>query len=148
MSSDEPKKAKIRYLDPNYDRAKRSRKQEQRVADRLGGRRLPANGAKSISRWSTSKVLNTNPTQKGDLSCREFHIEHKRTETDTMSIKREWVRKVSEGARFAGKDPAVIVTFEKRGMPEEDWVLVPIAVFERMRDAEAKEGPRGPSSDV
>ena len=142
MSDEEgPKRLKLKWLEPNYDRFKRSKKHENRLASRLGGRRLPQSGAKRLSshalRAQTS--LDEKPetiTLNGDLSLPDFWVEHKRTETGTMSIKREWWEKLLEGSRTAGREPALLVTFEKKASPFSkplDLVLIPLDVFERMR---------------
>ena len=121
----EPRKPKLRYLDANYDKYKRSTKHEDRLSKRLGGKRIPRSGGMAWSRWDKT-------TANGDLSVPDFHIEHKRTDAKSMSLQKEWLEKVSEGARRTGKDPGVIVTFEKNGSNPTDWMLVPLEVFERL----------------
>jgi hypothetical protein len=109
----------------NHDRAVRSRKHEQRVAKALGGRRIAQSGARRWSKWDKT-------TDQGDVSTPEFHVEHKRTDKDSMSVKKEWLAKVSDGAKRAGKDPAIVFTYEDpvRGTVE-DWIAVPLAVAQR-----------------
>ena len=142
MSEEDPpeKRALPKWLDPNYDRFKRSQKHETRLADRFGGKRLPQSGAKRLSkhaiRAQTGDEKPETITLRGDLTIGDFWIEHKRTETATMSIKREWWLQVVDGARAAGQDPALFITFEKHHSPSSkpvDLVVLPLEVFERMR---------------
>jgi hypothetical protein len=112
----------------NHGRSKKSLKQENRVAQRLGGQRLRRSGG---SRWSKDDKN----TDDGDIGTPEFHIEQKSTEKKSMSIKREWLTKVREGARKFGKDPAVVITFTDENSPSkkpEDWICVPLEVAQRV----------------
>lgn len=141
MSDDEPRKVRPKWMDPNYDRFKRSKKHENRLASRLGGKRLPQSGAKRLSKYAlrAQTSLGEAPssiTMNGDLALRDFWVEHKRTDTGTMSIKKEWWLKLKDGAAAADRDPALIVTFENKASPSSkpiDLVLIPLDVFERLR---------------
>lgn len=124
MSDDEVRKPKLKYLDPNYDKYKRSQKHETRLGKRMGGKRIPRSGGLAWSRWDKT-------TANGDISAPSFHFEHKRTENKSISIPHEWLVKVCEGARRVLKDPGVIITFEEKGKKPEDWALVPLEVLER-----------------
>ena len=123
------KRLTLKWLDnPNHERARRSTKQENRIAKKLGGRRLPRSGGKYWSKYDKS-------TDDGDLSTPEFHVEHKRTDKKSMSVKREWLEKVKEGARKFGKDPALVITFQEPNKPyseDEDWILLPLEVVRRV----------------
>lgn len=138
-----PKKVRPRWMDPNYDRFKRSKKHEQRLAKRLGGKRLPQSGAQRLSKYAVAAQtdLAVKPptiTQNGDLALPDFWVEHKRTDTGTMSIKREWWQKVCAGAREASREPAILITFETPHSPSSkpiDLALIPLDVFERLRGA-------------
>jgi len=126
--SEEGGRPRIKHLDANYDRYKRSKRHEDRVAKRLGGRRLPRSGGLAWSRWDRS-------TAGADLGTAEFHIEHKRTQNKSISVTREWLEKVSEGARKAMKDPGLVLCFEhKTGEPDE-WIAIPLEVFEKLLKA-------------
>lgn len=134
------KQVGIRWNEPNFNRARRSKKHEIRVADKLGGKRLPVSGAKPFSKYDQRRDFlfgcggaDPHGTACGDLSTKDFHVEHKRTECASMSIQREWLDKVEEGARKTGKNPAVVVTFEVDLQRPTDWVLIPMEVFERLR---------------
>src|SRR5688572_23785435 len=121
MSGPKPK-----WLDDNYGRVRKSKKQEQRIASKIGGKRIPRSGGLPWSNWLKNK------TSDGDISTKEFHVEHKSTEHASISIKKEWLNKVAAGARSSMKDPALVVTFEKGLDQPEDWVMIPISVFERL----------------
>lgn len=138
---DERKVVRPKWMDANYDRFKRSKAHENRLAEKLGGKRLPRSGAQRLSKYAVRAQTSLNSktdtiTQNGDLALPDFWVEHKRTDTGTMSIKKDWWLKVCEGAREANKAPAIIVTFEQRSSPSArpiDLVLIPLDVFERMR---------------
>jgi hypothetical protein len=146
MSDDPPddeaplKKARPKWLDANYDRYKRSQKHEERLATKLGGRRLPQSGAKRLSKYALRAQTGSDRpetiTLNGDLTIGDFWVEHKRTETETMSIKKEWWLKVREGAAAADQEPALFITFETPHKPKSkpiDLVVIPLEVFERLR---------------
>lgn len=116
-----------KMFDANHDRAKRSTKHEHRIARELGGRRLPRSGGIA---WSRSDST----TLGGDVNGKHVFVEHKRVEeaTKSISIKRDWMAKVTEGARRAKKIPALAVTFEKASGFEQDWLMVPLPVAKRM----------------
>ena len=123
MKDDSPVRPRLKHLDPNYDKYKRSKKHETRLGERLGGKRIPRSGGLSWSKWDST-------TAGGDISVPDFHIEHKRTETKSMSVQSEWLDKVKDGARRAGKDAALAITFEKKGRSPDDWIMIPLEVFE------------------
>jgi hypothetical protein len=121
-----------KFSNDNYGRYKRSQKHEDRISEALHGKRLPRSGGLSWSKWDKKK------TAGGDLRNAEFLIEHKRTDNESMSIKKEWLAKVREGAASVLRDPAVIITFETAGStkPPEDWILLPLNVFKRLAPKE------------
>lgn len=133
MSEEEPrKKLTSKWLQPNFDRARRSNKNERRLADRLGGRRVAKSGGTLWSRRSAGET-GTGMTKGGDVETRDFFIENKRTEKASMSVKREWLDGIREAAKREMKDPALIMTFEIERRPPEDWIAIPLDVFERLR---------------
>lgn len=126
MADDEPVKRPVpKHLDANYDKYRRSKRHETRLSKQLGGKRLPRSGGLA---WSKSDPT----TAGGDITAPDFLFEHKRTINKSMSVPHEWLVKVSDGARRTGKDPGVILTFEKKNTAPEDWALVPLAVLERL----------------
>jgi hypothetical protein len=128
----EKKKLRTKWLEPNTDRKRRSNKNEHRLAKKLsGGKRIKQSGG---ALWSPrERGSGTRVTEGGDVKTRDFHMENKRTDTKSMSLKREWLDDVKAAARRAMKDPGVILTFETKFKESEDWVMVPIEVFERLR---------------
>ena len=126
------KRLKSKWLEPNADKARRSNNNERRLADRLGGKRVQRSGGKLWSRRAAG-TTGTGMTEGGDVALREFFIENKRTELKSMSVKREWLSQIRSAAARVGKDPALIMTFEIERKPPEDWVAIPIEVFERLR---------------
>jgi hypothetical protein len=132
--NDDPtyKKPSPRWLRESQDfssKARKSKKHEIRVAKELGGKRLAASGAKRFSKWMPTSV-----TAGGDLGTKDLLVEHKRAEPETKSIgvKREWLQKVTEGAKRCMKDPAMVLTFEDSNGFEQDWMLLPLSVAKRL----------------
>ena len=125
----ERKRLGLKWLEnSNHERARKSRKHEDRVAGRLGGRRLRRSGG---AQWSPQDKS----TEDGDIATPEFHVEHKGTKKKSLSVKREWLDKVREGARKFGKDPALVLTFDdpaKPHKPPEDWICLPVEVAQRI----------------
>lgn len=140
MSNDDPekpvkKKLRIKWLEPNTDRKKRSDNNERRLAKRLGGKRTPRSGGKLWSRYDKSEVHLASKvvTEGKDLETKDFCFENKRSEKKSISVKKDWVDGIREAARREGKYPGVILTFEVPRKDPEDWVLIPIDVFDRLR---------------
>jgi len=127
--SDEAKKPSPAWLEPGGDRGartKRSRKSEEKFGKRFGGRRYRRSGG---AHWSASDEN----TDRGDISIPGFHVEHKETEADSIGVKRAWLKKVEAGAQRVLKDPALAIKFVRNGpTPDEEWVAVPVEVFERL----------------
>jgi len=127
-----PPKLGPKWLRENQDfssKTKKSKKHENRIATALGGKRLPASGAKRYTKWLPSSV-----TAGADVGTPTLHIEAKRAEPDTKSIgvTREWLRKVTEGSDRVMKTPAMVLTFELPKGFEEDWLLLPLSVARRL----------------
>lgn len=124
-SNDEIKKPAPKWLRVgNADQYRRSKKHEERVAKLLGGRRLPRSGG---LRWSRQGK----ETLGGDVTTPQFHVEHKRTEKNSISVKKEWMEKVMEAAKRGMKDPAIVLTFEEKNKTL-DWFCVPMSVARRL----------------
>ena len=118
---------KPKVFEQNYDRAKKSTREENRVAEKLGGRRYKRSGGLAWSRHDKT-------TDGGDLANKDMHIEHKRVEPDTKSIgvKREWLTKVTEGANRRVKIPGLVISFEQPRGHEQDWLMIPLDVALRL----------------
>lgn len=84
--------------------------------------------------WSHREAgaTGTRITEGKDLQNREFSFENKRTDKGSMSVKLEWLEEIQKAATRSGKDPGVILTFERPRKDPEDWVAIPISVFERL----------------
>lgn len=118
MSGYEPRRPKPNYFDRDMKRPK-SKKQEDRVAKKLGGKRQKASGAL--------------PFHKGDVKTVELLIEAKRTDNASMSIKREWLEKITMEAAVSSKTPAVSIEFEgTHPLVDKDWIMVPSRFFQEL----------------
>jgi hypothetical protein len=99
----------------------RSKEQEIRVARRLGGRRNKASGACAMS--------------KGDVFVKErgWLAEAKTTGKKSMSVKRDWLVKISREASAEKLVPALVVSFEDVPVDvDRDWVMLPIRELLRL----------------
>ena len=114
-------------FDVNHDRFKRSLKEESRVASGLGGRRLPRSGGMAWSKHDTT-------TMGGDLKTADLLVENKRVEphVKSVSIKREWLQKVTTGSNMQMRYPAMALTFEEAEGFEQDWMLLPMSLASRL----------------
>ena len=132
MKSPSPK-----WLDgDHHENSRQSKKHERRLAERLGGKRLSGSGNRAWSkntRLGDPKGFHVGRTDQGDIATPEFHFEHKFTRADSLSVKQSWLSKVSEGAKMHLKDPGLIITFQDQyGHPEDEWVAMPLEVYERL----------------
>ena len=119
-----------KWLDPQAQRKRRSNAHEKRLATRLGGKRVPASGGKL---WSRRDRNDSVQTDGADVRLSDFMIEHKRTDKESMSVKRQWLDQIKEVADRSAKDPGVILTYEDGRKILQEWVMIPLAVFERLR---------------
>lgn len=123
------KKPTPAWLSPGGDRGartKHSRRSEQALAKRFGGRSIKRSGG---ARWSADDKN----TDRGDVSLPGFHVEHKETEAESLGVKREWLEKVRAGAVMVLKDPALVIKFVRRPpRSDEEYVVLPVEVFERL----------------
>lgn len=135
----------------HHENSRQSKKHENRLANRLGGKRYSGSGNRPLSRKSYRKVLKdgrsrtdireVESTDCGDLATPTFHFEHKFTRDNSMSVKLEWLQKVEEGAKKKLKDPGLIITFQdNQGHVKCEYVAMPLSVYERlMRKVESAE---------
>ena len=92
---------------------KHGQKSERRTAKRLGGTGRPGSGAVEGA--------------KGDIMLTEFLVENKCTEHRSISLKADWLDKISREARAEGKAPALAIQFtdkdgkSKRG---DRWIMI------------------------
>lgn len=139
----------------HHSNAPKAKAHENRLAKRLGGKRYNGSGNRiwkkaetrsartgekpSAALWTRAKPKERK-TDNGDLATPKFHFEHKFTRDASMSVKREWLDKVREGAEQHMKTPGLIITFDNTapGSEHEEWAMVPLDVLERLiRKAEA-----------
>lgn len=86
---------------------------EKKTAKRVGGRANAGSGAID--------------SLKGDITLRSFLVENKATEHRSMSLKLDWLEKITREAREVGKLPALAIQFvDKQGTPivNGKWVLI------------------------
>jgi len=128
-----------KVFDANHDRYKKSKREEDRIAAKLGGQRLPRSGGLS---WSAHDKT----TDGGDLKGRHMLVEHKRVSEGVKSIgvKRDWLAKVTKGAsRRTDKVPALVISFENPRGHAQDWLMIPLDIAKRLMDVQLEEGDDG-----
>ncbi len=92
---------------------------EQRTARELGAKLRPASGAMASA--------------KGDMITDRFLIEAKSTVNSSLGVKLDWLLKIGEEARRAGKAPALAINFTTGdGRSREQWVAVPMYVWKEL----------------
>jgi hypothetical protein len=78
-----------------------------------------------------------------------LHIEQKGTIRGSIAVRVEWLDRVTEEARARGRDPALILTFDRTGdvrfsaaaqHASHDWMLLPLEVAERLLEEKKKDG--------
>jgi hypothetical protein len=120
MSDFIPTKPKSKLFDKEHNNVK-SRKQENNLAKKLGGKRQKASGAVTHHR--------------GDVSTKELLFEAKRTDKDSMSLKKEWLEKITKEALVSNRIPALSIEFgEIEQLVENSWVAVPLRFFTELMD--------------
>jgi hypothetical protein len=111
---------------------KASRKQENRVAGRMGGNRIAKSGAGKIAISGTGRGTVNLAGGKGDVSTDLLLGECKTVVNKaSVSVKQDHLVKISREAHLVGKSPAEVISFPL--MPdgvENDWVLMPLGVWE------------------
>ncbi len=113
---------------------KRSKAHELRLATELGGKRELRSGANKFSPWGSR-------TMGRDISTDKFLIEHKNTQKESISIKKEWLLGIKASAHAAMKDPMLIFTFQTGTQPPEDWAAIPLTVLKRLLASADTENP-------
>lgn len=100
---------------------KAGRASEQRLTKELNGRARPASGAMDGA--------------KGDIDLGQFLLECKSTTNNSLSIKLDWLIKITREAMSEGKPPALSVSFvDPQGKPVDagEWVLIPLYKFREL----------------
>lgn len=99
------------------------RKNEKQTSRRLNAKLTPGSGATA--------------TFKGDMTFNNYLVECKATENNSLSLKLEWLGKISREALEVGKKPLMTITFtDDTGRPRRHgaWVLVPETEFKELND--------------
>lgn len=118
-----------KYFEDGQGKHKKSKKQEIRVANELGGKRQKGSGSK--------------PFHKGDVKSFEILAECKRTDKDSLSVKKDWLIKIHAEAVSYNRIPALSIEFDQMpGIVPKDWVAIPAStlklLLEYMKAWEAK----------
>ena len=118
-----------KYLSRNDD-YKKSQKQEDRLAKKLGGKKQKGSGSAKFN--------------KGDVRMPEMLTEAKHTDKKSISVKLEYLRKITKEAQAYDLIPALAIAFgwlptdstEEKAYRavERDWVLIPSAFLRELLD--------------
>lgn len=101
-----------KYFTDGPSKMKKSQKQEERVAKDVDGKTQRGSGSKDF--------------HKGDVKSIEFLIEAKRTDKDSLSVKKEWLIKVNAEALAYKRIPALSIEFDNMpNLVPKDWVAIP-----------------------
>jgi len=103
--------------------------QEERVARRLGGKRVRGSGASFFSKADVRDV-----TVEDSDAVSGFLVECKQTIHKSLSIKRAWLEKITDEARAVQKEPALAIQIRGKegglvGGCDDDWVMIPARIF-------------------
>lgn len=97
------------------------RKSETRTCNRLHGQQTPGSGALDGA--------------KSDMVVGNFRIESKATSNKSMSLKYDWLKKVSQEAAQYGQIPALTVQFvagDGNPITSGSYVMIPEWVFREL----------------
>lgn len=111
-----------RYLE-RLARGDHGQRAEKKAGKRIGGRLQPGSGC--------------SPNNKGDIKTDSFLIESKATIHNSLSVKLEWLRKISDEAIGLTREPALIVQFVDAGggiVTDGAWVMIPERVFKELTE--------------
>ena len=117
---------------------KKSKKQEQSLAENILGSRRPASGAFKGQKGDVSSGLPQIFDDEGQPVYKPFLIECKFTNDRSMSVKLDWIRKIEEEAASENKTPAINLLWQPKNELKSDfgycndWVAIPREVFERI----------------
>lgn len=115
----------LKHLEPLRNQGLLAKKHEKRVAKEMGGRRLPASGALPFGKRDKN-------TAGADVRTDKLLIQHKGTKRDSLAVKRDWLYEVTKEAARRSLDPALMVYFERERRFENEWVVIPKSVFNRL----------------
>lgn len=105
--------------------------QENRIAGKLGGKRVRGSGASMYSKGDVRGVALSSADTKI-----EFLVECKKTEKNSLILKWEWLRKITYEAMAKEKEPALTIEIQGNSDPnvDRDWILVPVRILEKLRE--------------
>lgn len=107
------KKDPLKWLDA--DKKKTFQKHEDHLAKTVEGKKTPASGA-----------LN----KKGDVQTSTTIYEAKSTDSRSLSLKLDWLEKVTDEALRLGKKPILSIYFSGAELPcQKQWFLVDEATY-------------------
>ena len=90
----------------------------------VGGKRQPASGS---FYWA-----------KGDIKTDHLLIDHKHRQT-ACSVSAKMLDKITNEARGAGKEPALVITIPAVNvLTDRDWIVLPLRVFQGMVEKAGK----------
>ena len=98
-------------------------RQESRIARETGGKQQRGSGSSDYA--------------KGDVKGEKFLIECKFTQKKSLSVKGDWLKKITKEAHAQDKYPALAIQIagtEDLGISETDWVAIPMSLFNRIKD--------------
>lgn len=106
--------------------------QERMVAKRLNGRKQPGSGSSMYAKGDVKQA--SGPGHSLD----RFLVECKQTKHASLSVKSEWLSKISREAMAVGLEPALSVEIKggKDWQTEAHWVMIPMSVFQRLFNAD------------
>lgn len=98
-----------------YDKRLHGTKSERRIAKNIGARRNAGSGAIE--------------GLKGDSSLANLLIESKATVNGSLSLKKEWLDKITREALAQNKNPALTISFvtgSGESLPGGDFLVIPL----------------------
>lgn len=102
-----------------------TRNREKRIAAEVGGERQPLSGARYDA--------------KGDVKTDKLLIDCKHRQT-ACSVSAKMLDKITNEARGAGKEPALVITIPAVAvLTDKDWIVLPLRVFQGMVERVDKE---------
>lgn len=100
--------------------------QENRIAEKLGGRRVGGSGASMYSKGDVRNV------KIGGL---DFLVECKQTKHGSLSVKWDWLSKITKEAMAVECEPALSVEIKggkECHLTDRDWIMLPARVLEEL----------------
>lgn len=124
---------------------KASRKQEKRVASRMGGSRMSRSGAGRRAVSGSGRRITNIAGGKGDVSTDLVLGECKTiVKGASISVKQVHLIKITREAHLAGKSPAEIISFPL--MPdgvEQDWAVIELGFLIKILEKAGLAAPDG-----